>query len=126
MKNIGLAIAAVVLSCATPINAQSVFDATLAEPDQKTAEVSTADLKDIIGKGSAVLLDARPPLEYAVSHIPGALNVAPQPGRPPHLYVSDVAEVARLLEGKKGRPLILYCNGPYCGKTKRLSVELVD
>ena len=37
-----------------------------------------------------------------------------------------MAEIARLLGGAKGRPLILYCNGPFCGKTKRLSAELVD
>ena len=126
MKMMRGALAALVLSCAMPVGAQSVFDATLAEADQKTAEASTVELKELIGRGSAVLLDARPPLEYAVSHIPGALNVAPQPGRPAHLYVSDVAEIGRLLGGAKDRPLILYCNGPFCGKTKRLAAELVD
>lgn len=126
MKLTRCAMTALVLSCATPVGAQTIFDATLAEPGQKTSEVSTAGLKDIVDRQSAVLLDARPPLEYAISHIPGALNVAPQPGRPAHLYISDVAEIARLLGGAKDRPLVLYCNGPFCGKTKRLSAELVD
>ena len=40
-------------------------------------------------------------------------------------YVSDVAEIGRLLEGKKETPLVLYCNGPYCGKSKRLTDELL-
>ena len=53
------------------------------------------------------------------------IHVAPQPGRPAHLYISDVAEVGRLLGGAKGKALVLYCNGPFCGKTKRLGTELL-
>ena len=126
MRQLRSAAAAVILLVSTPTPAQTVFDTTLAEAGQKTAEVSTQELKQIIRRGSAVLLDARPPMEYAVSHIPGALNVAPQPGRPAHLYISDVAEVGRLLGGTKDKALVLYCNGPFCGKTKRLGAELVS
>jgi rhodanese-related sulfurtransferase len=111
---------------ATSALAQTVFDTTLGEANQKTEEVSTQALKQIIRSGGAILLDARPPMEYAVSHIAGARNVAPQPGRPAHLYISDVAEVGRLLGAVKDRALILYCNGPFCGKTKRLGAELVE
>ena len=119
------AIAAAILLLAAPsARAQTVFDTTLGEADQKTAEISTQELKQIISSGSALVLDARPPKEFAVSHVPGARNVAPQPGRPAHLYISDVAEVGRLLGGAKDKALILYCNGPFCGKTKRLGTEL--
>lgn len=104
----------------------SVFDATVLEPDQKITDVSTDQLKRILADGSSVLLDSRPPEEFAVSHIPGAVNVAPRRGRPAHQYVSDVAEVGRLLAGAKNRPLILYCNGPFCGKTKRFGAELLE
>jgi len=58
-------------------------------------------------------------------HIPGALNVAAKPGVPMSGYVSDVAEIGRLLQGKKETPLVLYCNGPYCVKSKRLAEELL-
>ena len=125
MPQLRAAAAAIVLLVATSALAQTVFDTTLGEADQKTAEVSTEELKRIVRSGSAVLLDARPPMEYAVSHIAGALNVAAQPGRPAHLYISDVAEVGRLLGGAKDKALVLYCNGPFCGKTKRLGTELV-
>jgi rhodanese-related sulfurtransferase len=125
MRQLRAAMAVIVLLAATPAVAQSVFDTTLAEANQKTAEVSTQELKQIIKRGDSVLLDARPPMEYAISHIPGALNVAPQPGRPAHLYISDVAEVGRLVGGAKDKALVLYCNGPFCGKTKRLATELV-
>lgn len=33
--------------------------------------------------------------------------------------------VDRLVGGDKTRPLVLYCNGPFCGKSKRLSEELL-
>lgn len=105
---------------------RSVFEATVLEPGQKIADVSTEQLKRILNNGSAVLVDSRPPEEFALSHIPGALNVAPKRGRPAHQYVSDAAEVGRLLQGAKNRPLILYCNGPFCGKTKRFGTELLE
>ena len=93
---------------------------------ESTPEVSTADVERILASRSATLLDARPYREFAISHIPGALNVAPKPGVPPSQYVSDVAEIGRLVHGNTATPLILYCNGPHCGKSKRLAAELVS
>ncbi|HEV2078810.1 MAG TPA: rhodanese-like domain-containing protein [Allosphingosinicella sp.] len=126
MNQLKSALAAIAVFAAAPALAQTVLDATLGEASQKTAEVSTKELRQIIADGTAVVLDARPPLEYAISHIPGALNVAPKPGLAAHQYVSDVAEVGRLVGGAKDRPLVLYCNGPFCGKVKRLGAELVQ
>ena len=103
----------------------SIFQATLGESGQRTAEVSTEQLRGILADKSAVVLDTRPFREFAISHIPGAVNVAAKPGVPMSAYVSDVAEIGRLLEGKKETPLVLYCNGPYCGKSKRLAEELL-
>jgi len=105
--------------------AGSIYQATLGEPGQRTVELSTDQLRGILADMSAVVLDARPVREYAIGHIPGAMNVAAKPGVPMSAYVSDVAEVGRLLEGKKQTPLVLYCNGPYCGKSKRLAEELL-
>jgi len=125
MRQLRAVATAIILLAATPAVAQTVFDTTVGEANQKIADVSTNELKQIIKSGTAVLLDTRPPMEYAISHIPGALNVAPQPGRPAHLYISDVAEIGRLLGGAKEKALVLYCNGPFCGKTKRLGTELL-
>jgi len=102
-----------------------IDQAILDEPDQKAREVSTDELKRILASKSAVVLDTRPHREFAMSHIPGAQNVAPKPGVPISMYVSDVKEVERLVNGDKGKPLVLYCNGPFCGKSKRLSEELL-
>lgn len=104
----------------------NVHQATLMEVDQTTQEVSTEELRRILAERTAVVLDARPSKEYSVSHIPGAVNVSAKPGVPISLYVSDVAEIGRVLRGDKSRPVVIYCNGPFCGKSKRLAAELIE
>ncbi len=48
------------------------------------------------------ILDVRPPDEYALGHLPGALNI---PLR---------ALKARLAEFDPSREIVAYCRGPYC------------
>lgn len=103
----------------------SVFQGVVGTSGQKTEELSTDDLKRVLADGSAVVLDTRPHAEFAMSHIPGARNVAARPGVSKSMYVSDVAEIGRLVEGNRDRPLVLYCNGPFCGKSTRLAEELL-
>jgi rhodanese-related sulfurtransferase len=105
--------------------ASPIAQASMAERGQRTAEVSTEELRTILAEKSAVVFDARPFLEYAMSHIPGARNVAAKPGVAMSMYVSDVAEIGRAVGGDKASPLVLYCNGPFCGKSKRLADELL-
>jgi rhodanese-related sulfurtransferase len=105
--------------------ARTIHQAVLGESNQRTSEVSTEELRRILAERSAAVLDTRPLLEYAVSHIPGARNVAAKPGVAMSMYVSDVAEMGRVLNGEKATPMVLYCNGPFCGKSKRLAEELL-
>jgi rhodanese-related sulfurtransferase len=88
--------------------------------------VSTEALRQILADQSAVVFDARPYREYAISHIPRAVNVSAKPGVPMSEYVSDVAEIGRLVHHHKAAPIVLYGKGPFCGKSKRLSAELVE
>jgi rhodanese-related sulfurtransferase len=104
----------------------TIYQATLQEPNQKTLEVSTEELRQILADQRAIVFDARPFQEYAVSHIPGARNVSAKPGMPMSEYMSDVAEIGRLIGADKSAPIVLYCNGPFCGKSKRLSAELAE
>jgi len=97
----------------------SIYEATLAEPNQKTQEVSTEVVRRILAEGSAIVLDTRKRSEYVAGHIPGARNVdAPASG--------SVAAVERLVSGDKTKALVLYCNGPFCQASRRLSEQLVD
>ena len=115
--------------CPLLVHAQtsaSIHDSTLVESDQKTQEISTQELRRILAEKSATVFDARPFGEYAISHIPGAVNVSAKAGVPKSLYVSDVAEIGRVVKDDKAAPIVLYCNGPFCGKSKRLAAELLE
>lgn len=109
----------------TPASGIGVYSVTLEEPNQSTPEISTNELRRILSQGSAYVFDTRTRLEYAIGHIPGALNVAPKPEVPMSQYVSDVAEIQRIVQSAAA-PIVLYCNGPFCGKSRRLGDELVD
>jgi rhodanese-related sulfurtransferase len=97
----------------------AIYQGTLQDKD----EVSTDELKQILLQKSAMVLDARPFKEFAISHIPGAVNVSQKPGVPIATYVSDVAEVGRIAPDKNAA-LVLYCNGPFCPKSKALAESL--
>jgi rhodanese-related sulfurtransferase len=103
------------LSRSGALQAQStVWQATLGEKNPITPEISTEELQQQLGAGTPVL-DVRSANEYAIAHIPGTVN----------LYEKEVEQVTRTYPDK-AKLLILYCNGPYCGKSKRLSQELVS
>jgi rhodanese-related sulfurtransferase len=106
--------------------APTIQSATLGESGAKTPEISTEEMRRALEGKSAAVFDVRPPLEFAISHIPGAVNVAQKPGTSKALYISDSVEVERVVGGKKFAPIILYCNGPFCGKSKRLSEDLLS
>jgi rhodanese-related sulfurtransferase len=117
-----------VLLLATALHGQSqanIYSATLGESGARTTEISTEELRHILTEKSATVFDVRPAMEFATSHIPGSLNVAQKPGTSKALYISDVAEITRLQAGDKSKPVVLYCNGPFCGKSKRVSDELL-
>ena len=113
------------VTCASADSPATIHETTLMESGQKTLEVSTDELRKVLAEKSATVFDARPLMEYSMSHIPGAVNVSEKPGVPISQYVSDVVEVGRVVENNKSAPIILYCNGPFCGKSKRLSEELL-
>lgn len=120
-----LAMASCIANAPALGESRSIFEATLVETKVSTRNISTEEMEKVIASGEAVVLDTRPRLEWAISHIPTALNVAPKPGTSMSLYVSDVAEIGRVVDGDKRKRLVLYCNGPFCGKSKRLADELI-
>ena len=123
---VGFALApmgAAAVASAQPVS--TIYQTTLMEPGQKTPEVTTEALQMILADKSAIVLDTRPFLEYAMSHVPGGAQCRRETGRlDVHVRVRrrrDRAPCGR----RQTKPLILYCNGPFCGKSKRLSDELL-
>ena len=92
----------------------TVHTTTIGEARQATPEVSTDEVVRILANGSEPLLDVRSPEEFAIAHIPGSIN----------LYEKEV-ELVRQRYPDKATRIVFYCNGPFCGKSKRLSEQLV-
>ena len=61
-------------------------------------------------RGLVVVLDVRPPEEYAAGHLPGAVNI-------PIKQLEN-----RLAELPKRKEIVAYCRGPYC----LMSFDAVD
>src|SRR5262249_5747167 len=93
------------------------------EPNQKTGEASTEDVRRILSDGSAVLIDSRKRSEYVAGHIAGAKNAAPEPGAPPAAFVAEVSKIAG---GDTSKPLVLYCNGQHCQASRPLAGQLLE
>lgn len=64
--------------------------------------VPPSELLDRVAKGLVVVIDVRPPEEYAAGHVPGAINV------PIELLESRLAKLP------KRKEVVAYCRGPYC------------
>jgi rhodanese-related sulfurtransferase len=106
------------------LKAPSIYDGVLSNAGS-SRELSTGELRQVLLESSAIVLDARPYEEYAVSHIPGARSVRGKPGTTPALYVADANEVLEKLPDPN-QALILYCNGLYCGRSERFAEELMS
>lgn len=64
--------------------------------------ISRQELLSRMRDDTVTLLDVRPADEFALGHLPGAINI-------------PVAELERrLAELPKGREIVAYCRGPYC------------
>jgi rhodanese-related sulfurtransferase/biotin operon repressor len=63
-----------------------------------TREVLAARMRD----GLVTVIDVRPPDEFALGHVPGAINVP----------LADLQ--ARLAEMDPDREIVAYCRGPWC------------
>ena len=91
---------------------QKVAEANLAEVDKvvrgyfkardSLEPVSRQELQTRMKDGLVTVLDVRPADEYALGHVPGAVNV-------------PLAELeARLASMEPSQQVVAYCRGPYC------------
>jgi rhodanese-related sulfurtransferase/DNA-binding transcriptional ArsR family regulator len=74
--------------------------------------VVMAELVERARSGNVVIVDTRPPNEYAAGHIAGAISVP----------IDELQE--RLKQLPKSKEYVAYCRGPYCAYADR-AVELL-
>ncbi len=72
------------------------------EDDGDFEPIDGEELARRLREETVVLIDVRPPEEYAQGHIRGAINVPP----------GEIAEWSKAAPRRK--PIIAYCRGPYC------------
>lgn len=96
------------------LGGDTVYNTTLGETNPVTPELNTEQLKKIIADHSGPVLDVRSAQEYAIAHVPGSINI----------YEKEIETIAQQFPDK-ATPIVLYCNGPFCAKSKRVSAELV-
>ncbi len=67
-----------------------------------TRPVTFTEFDEMSRAGQVVLVDVRPPSEFAAGHVEGAVNIP----------VADLA--ARMTELPSDANVVAYCRGPYC------------
>ncbi len=101
------ALVMVLLIASAPVAAGAQY-----KPGAPGTEIKTGELKQLLAEGKITAIDVRPPDEYAVSHVPGAVNI----------YETEIGRMLNACTNKS--PVALYCNGPFCGKTGRVAEAL--
>lgn len=120
------ALAAICISVLLPAQAQcpatpNIFQTSLLEPPQPGKELSTEGLQQILASGSMPVFDVRFEQEYAISHIPGAINIPPVNNTS---VEREVGQISALFPHDPHAQFVLSCNGPFCGKSKRVAAAL--
>jgi len=64
--------------------------------------VPRSELLERVRNGLAIVVDVRPPEEYAAGHVPGAVNIP----------LKDLEQ--RLKELPREQEIVAYCRGPHC------------
>ena len=74
--------------------------------------ISREELAARMSDGAVTVIDVRPPDEYALGHLPGAINVP----------LSELSARSEVFE--PGREVIAYCRGPWCVMSFEAVAEL--
>lgn len=108
---------------AADVRPSSIREARLPEGNESTLQVSTQELEAMLASRSADVIDVRSRREYDAGHIPGALHVSSVPMVDRAASGTAVATRAPDSESAR-RPVVLYCEGPYCSEARRVGDAL--
>lgn len=94
-----------------------VTKAITAEVNPVSAQLTTEEMRRVVGDGSVIILDTRTHAEFEAGHIPNA-NVVDGPKE------ARLAAVDKLAKGNKSAALVLYCNGLNCQASRLFASDL--
>jgi len=106
--------------------AGSAFAANTPPTLKGATVVSAAQVKKFDSQGM-LIVDARVPLEYAEGHIPHAVSEPyfEHSGKTVHFNASKDHFNLNKLPKNKSTPFVVYCNGPECWKSYKLSTAAI-
>lgn len=78
-------------------------------------EISKNELKKVVQKKSAFIVDVNSEDSFKEKHVPGAIH-----------YDSRHNEFSKLLPKDKGALVVAYCGGPQCGAWKKAATEACE
>ncbi len=116
MRRLKISIAillAAVMCAGFALKESPLFNAVLGD-HAAVPEVSTARLVEILNHHKGVVIDVRSHHEYAMGHIPGAINI----------WEDDLVKVVTNRFKDKKTLIVTYCNGIHCGKSRRVAKSL--
>jgi rhodanese-related sulfurtransferase len=103
----------------------TIHQVTFEQPNQATPEISTEELKRLLAAAKPiVLLDVRPQSQYALAHIPGAVNIPVSINLSQKELPAAEEEIIAKAYPDKTTFLVLYCNGEYWLKSNGVSEKL--
>jgi len=105
-----------------PVN---IYQAILGESNQATPEISTKQMQKALTDKKTMVFDTRSYKEYGIDHLPGAINAVSKSEVSKNIFDAAIARISRLAQGNKAAPIVLYCNGPVCGKSRKVAKLLV-
>ncbi|WP_320169982.1 rhodanese-like domain-containing protein [Maridesulfovibrio sp.] len=98
-------------------HAYTMQELTNPQPAEVT-EISISELMEAFDKGGIQLVDARSDTDFAMGHIPGAINI------PYWAIHEELAESSSQLD-REG-VVVVYCDGLSCGKSRTVAKKLVE
>ena len=78
--------------------------------------VTCEELQRELEEGTVVLVDALPPMSYAHSHLPGAINLTPH----------EVRDAAARRLPDRGAAIVVYCANPECESSLETAAGLIE
>lgn len=80
--------------------------------------VGVEQARAIVEGGAHIILDARPPADFAAGHLPGSFSV---PSEQMDKYLPQVLPMLT-----PAQPVLTYCSGHQCDESVKLSRHLID
>jgi rhodanese-related sulfurtransferase len=76
--------------------------------------IDREELRELLGTGTTVLVEALAPSYFEAGHLPGAKN----------LPLDQIAALAPVLIPDRAAPVVTYCAGPACTNSKIAASQL--